>query len=79
MIINLLRIVKLLAFYSWKSQLNFIWEKKKNNEVFMSPNSTGRTGWAFEPEGLLELLYLAKCIHPELFENLDMFKESSFL
>lgn len=43
----------------------------KNNRVFLSP-TTMESGWAYTPELPLEMYFLAKTLHPELFGDLDL-------
>ncbi len=46
----------------------------KNKEVYLSPN--GVMYWDYSSEGALLLPYIASKLHPELFKDLDMIKET---
>lgn len=50
----------------------------KSNKVFVSPiddNKVVMTGWCNNMYAPLGVLWLAKCIHPELYKDIDMGKE----
>jgi iron complex transport system substrate-binding protein len=44
----------------------------QNNKVYLNPTSIASTGWAYDGEAPLEMLYVAKTLHPDLFTDLDL-------
>lgn len=44
----------------------------KNKDVYLTPCSLNSTGWDYCTESPLQILYFAKTIHPDLFEDLDL-------
>ena len=60
--------------WEWWSSLRAV----KNNKVFVSPiddNKVVMTGWCNNLYAPLGVLWLAKAIHPELYEDIDIKKE----
>ena len=47
----------------------------KEGNVFTLPCSLNSTDWAYYAESPLELLYVAKTVHPDLFDDVDMLAE----
>ncbi|MBC2888827.1 ABC transporter substrate-binding protein [Gordonibacter massiliensis (ex Traore et al. 2017)] len=47
----------------------------KNGEVHLTPCSLNTTFWDYGTEAPLDMLYIAKTIHPELFSEIDMERE----
>lgn len=43
----------------------------KNGNVYLSPCSMG-SGWEYAQENALDVMYMAKIMHPDLFEDLDI-------
>jgi iron complex transport system substrate-binding protein len=48
----------------------------QEDRVYMTPN--GVFYWDYDSEGMLLVLYTAKTIHPDLFEDLDMIEEVQY-
>lgn len=47
----------------------------KSGDVYTLPCSLNSTDWAYYAEMPLELLYVAKIVHPDLFEDVDIISE----
>jgi iron complex transport system substrate-binding protein len=48
----------------------------QNGEVYISPH--GVFYWDYDSEGILLVMYMAKILHPDLFEDLDMVEEVKY-
>ncbi len=47
----------------------------KNGQVYLTPTSTSALFWDYAAEAPLDLLYIAKSLHPDLFTDLDLIQE----
>ena len=72
-----------IVFTGWTGKTDVILDNEqwaptsavKNKQVFLTPCSLNSTFWDYCSESPLEMLYLAKTIHPELFGDLDVVRE----